>query len=401
MIDDDAQAFLDMLGDKHSFQTFDDTPQKRRRLTTVIHGRLLEHRHRLTELNERKAGVFVMVNEGDGRGRSARNVTRVRALFVDLDGAPILPVRNAALKPHCIVESSPQRYHAYWLVSDVPMDAFRQLQHRLALLYSGDRHVCDLPRVMRIPDFFHHKAKAWRTRIDVINEDLKPYAHQEFIHCLPVDPRSEPHRPTLDADHCQGLITEGHRNASLFEMARGLARRGFDTDAITRRLSTINSHRCHPALEVAEVRGIAESASKNPSTGFVKLPHALLDSHAWKACSRSTHEVVVMAFRRFNGSNNGSIALTWSDFAGREGFAQKRAFYRSRREAEVVGFIRKTARGKQTNKGVMPDLYAIEERWLHEPARVEIGTLRKGRNRNPYVDAQSIEVSGKNTDEAA
>lgn len=54
-------------------------------------------------LQQRGAGAFVMVDEGgDGKGRYASNVTRVRAHFVDLDGAPIEPVL-AAVRPHIVV----------------------------------------------------------------------------------------------------------------------------------------------------------------------------------------------------------------------------------------------------------------------------------------------------------
>ena len=40
---------------------------------------------------------------------------------------------------------------------------------------------------------------------------------------------------------------------------------------------------------------------------FVALPHAILNSDAWKACNSSTRDVYVGMLLRFNGSNNGSI----------------------------------------------------------------------------------------------
>ena len=56
--------------------------------------------------NGNGAAVWVMVNAGDGKGRRAENVTRVRAVFADLDGAPLQPVMACELEPHCVVESS-------------------------------------------------------------------------------------------------------------------------------------------------------------------------------------------------------------------------------------------------------------------------------------------------------
>ena len=72
--------------------------------------------------------------------------------FVDLDGAPLEPVMSWTLPPHIVVESSPARYHAYWLVdSAVALTDFSGLQKRLAKLLGGDSAVHDLPRVLRLP----------------------------------------------------------------------------------------------------------------------------------------------------------------------------------------------------------------------------------------------------------
>ena len=47
-------------------------------------------------------GIFVMVNEGDLKGRSAINVIRVRALFVDLDGASVEPLLETEALPRIL-----------------------------------------------------------------------------------------------------------------------------------------------------------------------------------------------------------------------------------------------------------------------------------------------------------
>src|SRR5690349_13468781 len=71
-----------------AFQTFDDTPAKRRELARVVHGNFDLVADKLDALQQQRAGVFVTVNETDGIGRQAHNVRRVRAVFADLDGAP-------------------------------------------------------------------------------------------------------------------------------------------------------------------------------------------------------------------------------------------------------------------------------------------------------------------------
>ena len=113
-----------------------------------------------------------MVNAGDGvikagakTCRTAANVQRVRAVFVDLDGAPIAPVLDSALPPDWVVRSSPDRWHAYWKVADCPLGEFSPVQTALAAKYNGDPSVKDLPRVMRLPGFVHRKAEPFRTEL--------------------------------------------------------------------------------------------------------------------------------------------------------------------------------------------------------------------------------------------
>jgi putative DNA primase/helicase len=111
-----AAMFLELLDpdvDGFTFQTFDDSELKRGDLARVAHGPLDQEAGRLSSWQKRGAGVFVTVNETDGMGRKAENITRVRAVFVDLDGAPLQPVLACMLEPHLIVESSPERWHAY------------------------------------------------------------------------------------------------------------------------------------------------------------------------------------------------------------------------------------------------------------------------------------------------
>ena len=171
---EEARNFLELLapGEPVTFQTFDDDKvAKRGYLARVFHGTLDEHADSLISINDQGGGVFVMVNEGDGvvhsgekSCRTTRNVVRVRAVFVDLDGAPLDPVRKSGVDPHIVVNSSPGRWHAYWRVSDCPLAEFKAIQIALAKKFSGDASVNDLSRVMRLPGFFHNKAEPFMTR---------------------------------------------------------------------------------------------------------------------------------------------------------------------------------------------------------------------------------------------
>lgn len=158
---------LDPTATAWTFQTFDDSKNKKYPdpLARTRHGTLEQRAAALSDLNAQGAGVFVVVNETDFKGRSTENITRVRAVFVDLDGAPLEPVQSFGLEPHIIVESSPGRWHAYWRVDDLPRDRFTEVQIALARWFDSDPSVKDLPRVMRLPGFFHCKGEPFQTRM--------------------------------------------------------------------------------------------------------------------------------------------------------------------------------------------------------------------------------------------
>lgn len=164
----EAKLFLDTL-DKNAeftFQAFEESKLFATKLAPkIFHGTLECLQDVLIERNLLGHGIFVMPNEGDLKGRRESNVIRVRAQWVDLDGAPIDQIYATPLQPHIVVESSPARWHAYWKVNHCPLDDFKNRQQALAKRFGGDILVCDLPRVMRVPGFFHWKAEPFLTRL--------------------------------------------------------------------------------------------------------------------------------------------------------------------------------------------------------------------------------------------
>ena len=174
-----AALFLNALDPqgKFTFQTFDDDESRKyKKLVRVLHGTLDDHATTLTTINQKGAGIFVTVNQTNLKGRKANDIETVRAAFVDLDGSPLEPVLDHPLEPHIIVESSPSRWHAYWLC-ELPCEEFSAVQLGLAEKFNGDTSVHDLPRVMRLPGFYHLKCgvgrtlKPFQTRIEQIRED--------------------------------------------------------------------------------------------------------------------------------------------------------------------------------------------------------------------------------------
>lgn len=134
-------------------------------------GRFKEVLPQLRQANHKGGGAFVVVNEG---GQKDSDITRVRAVFADTDGAPVKPIIEA-LQPHMVVESSPGNYHVYWFVSDFPLDQFKPVQLAIANKFGTDKKICNLSRVMRMPGFFHNKYEPVLSRLVKLNRQLPHY----------------------------------------------------------------------------------------------------------------------------------------------------------------------------------------------------------------------------------
>jgi len=226
---EEAEVFLEALAGKDAqftFQTFDDVEvwdeakQKAvkrmdKNLVRVLHGTFNEHKAKLAAINKRGGGVFVAINKTDLTGIKQENILKVRALFVDLDGSPIQPILDLPedLQPHIIIESSPNRWHAYWLVNNCELTQFKQLQQALAAKFDGDKAVNNINRVMRLAGFSHNKAESFITRIVELQEhNLYPYSVNKLIVGLgltqePIPDRYSPNNTynSIDDDFTIGL----------------------------------------------------------------------------------------------------------------------------------------------------------------------------------------------------
>lgn len=337
-----AVRFLAALsGDTmHTFQTFDDAGHARRGLTDIVHGAFAAKAARLQALNAKGAGVFVMVNRGDGYGRKAANVTGCRALFVDLDGAPLEPVLAAPIQPRIVVESSPGKWHAYWPVVDLPLEQFTPAQKALAALYGGDPKVHDKPRVMRLPGFLHRKGEPFLTRL--VTCEQAPLTWHEMAQAFDLS-----RRLTLP-----GVIREGGRNDALFKLARSAAAKGVPEAAQAVRALQVNASRCHPPLSESEVRCIVASAYKAPQAGVVAIPHAVMDSPAYKRLGDGARTLLLLAYRKLDRFNNGRISLAWSECV--EWFGNEKTFERIRKRAVESGLIEVAVPAVKPAKGRPP-----------------------------------------------
>jgi hypothetical protein len=198
---DVAERFLQAFGpdELFMFQTFDnDEKRKDKTLARQYYGNLPTYLDQLAALNSRRAGIYITVNRCDGKGRTAKNIISVRALFIDLDGTPLPQQSEWHLPPSIVTESSAGRYQVFWFVPDCPLEQFTAVQKRLSTLYHSDPKVCDLPRVMRLPGFMHHKYKPYMSR--VLHVSSMTYDFEHFIKRLPPEQQPKQRGTARDPD---------------------------------------------------------------------------------------------------------------------------------------------------------------------------------------------------------
>lgn len=248
---DDAAAYISALTGSPSapvtFQTFSDRKPARAPagwkdpLARVLHGTLERHAPELVKLNAAGAGIFLMVAEGDGKGRAARNVQRLRAVFTDDDQN----TRKPRALPSSFSVESKAGDHNYWMLHPgTPLEAFTQIQKRLAAYYGTDPSVHDLPRVMRVPGFLHQKGEPFLVMFHP--GSFRTYSHEEILAAHPVADTASAVTATADPEAVRreklvGIVrtkaagrdwTEQHRHASATTTVTHARKLGLDEPAI-------------------------------------------------------------------------------------------------------------------------------------------------------------------------
>lgn len=256
-----AEAFLRHFDGIHTFQSFDDKG-KDASLARHNSAQFEEIESKLLELNSRGAGIFFTVNETDGKGRKAENITRVRAIFVDLDGddarEKLSRVMSAAVPPSIVIESSPAKFHCYWLCFDCSKEQFPAVQKALAGKFQGDPAVNDLARVMRLPGFYHNKSTPFSTR--VVESDGQEYSISQLIEGLGLELNRQDNPPV---EHKVNGFPAGERNESMFKYAASLRARGVAIEE-AQVLMKAQANLCKPAMEYREMMKCLAQAYKYP-----------------------------------------------------------------------------------------------------------------------------------------
>nr|WP_250451069.1 primase alpha helix C-terminal domain-containing protein [Lysobacter enzymogenes] len=209
---------------------------------------------------------------------------------------------------------------------------------------------------MRLPGSFHCR------REPVLCELLELYSHPRYSRDEVVAAFGGPSKaaapPARSLALVDGSIPEGERNSTLFQLAHAFVNKGFGPDQVLTRVQAVNATKCAVPLCATEVDAIVDSAVRHGPSGFLNLPLRIFDSAAYRQLSHAARTLAAAAYRRYNGENNGDIALSFSDFPFE--FTRRETFYAARAELVNCGLLRRIRKRCYIGGvGSRPDLYEV------------------------------------------
>lgn len=281
-----AKRFVEILtGSAESANTYQVRPERPGCSVRpeVVHGRIDELWPRFERDIQAGAAVSITINETDLQGRTERNVTKVRALFIDDDGEMNLSIEQLAerLFPSAIVQGK-RGIHAYWVLSDfLQLGDFGWRQQGLAAHLGTDTAVKDLARCMRLPGTVNWKDPANPVLVTLAFGNDFRYAAKQIVEAFPAPP-VEKRESDVDEEEAERRLNlydpeERYRQAkyyienqapSAIQGSNGrnttlaviwsLYGYGLDEDQIQELAELYNDTKCDPSWPSDELRRIVD-----------------------------------------------------------------------------------------------------------------------------------------------
>ncbi len=186
--------------------------------------------------NSQRYEIYFTPNvlESEARGRTKVDIGEVRHIYLDFDDNGTAKIRALADRrdlPTCnyVVNSSPERWQAFWKVQGFGKDEAEALMRHLVRELGADAAATDCSRVMRLPGFYNHKyAHRHYVRVEHLSSDT--YGPEHFPK-PPVDDRGQISPADLSIRTAR---TTGHLSQSEldFAYAKRALLRGESADAV-------------------------------------------------------------------------------------------------------------------------------------------------------------------------
>lgn len=163
-----------------------DDPDLYTRHYFELNNKYIEFLHERDAKN--KCGSFFCVNNlnrglDPTKQRSKEMWINSRAVWCDDDKESPHVRFDFPIKPNLVVNTSPGKYHYYWLTHTDNKEEWLAVMNALPEITNTDEAVKDLPRIMRLPGFHHNKREPYLVKFFIANPD--PYTWEEIVAAFP------------------------------------------------------------------------------------------------------------------------------------------------------------------------------------------------------------------------
>jgi len=209
------------------------------------------------KLNEDDWGIFYTPNSFKG-ARKAENIDRINYWFIDIDDCNKDKIYQNLLKapaiPSKIIETR-KGFHAYWKATDATVENFENIERRLIYKFGADKAAKDLPRLLRMPTYYHCKQEKYL--VSVIFECEYKYNENEMMFAFKAEPEIK-YKPVI-VDDFNNIdpeillkpyqIRDGERNDKIFKKGVFLKKLGASEQQTAELLMWLNSNISSPISE--------------------------------------------------------------------------------------------------------------------------------------------------------
>ena len=186
---------------------------------------------RIEELNESLHGIYFAVNRFPPGNRTKETCTRIRAVFCEDDKTGKLR-KKWPIEPSLIVESSPGKFHYYWLTTTKKFDEYNRVMQTMVNEYNCDPKARDISRVLRVPETFNHKKHLKKPfKVRIVGGNKRKYPWNMIIIAFPPADKKRPTHSDKDGNFdieeaVEQLLTSSDYHGSLTSMAMSFVSRG-------------------------------------------------------------------------------------------------------------------------------------------------------------------------------
>lgn len=218
-------------------------------------------------------GVFYTPNTFEGQ-RKIENLVSINYWFIDIDDCnkedTYKKLLSAIAIPTMIIDTK-NGYHVYWKSLDATKENWDDIESRLINYFNADNAVRDIPRVLRVPSFYHMKSDPYL--IEKIYDSGISYTEKKMLFSFPAikkegyfdvnknTPEEILKRCSLDQLLKPREINKGERNHKIFKKSVFLKKLGFCRTQVESMILWLNDNISDP-LTKKEVDAIIRRFDK-------------------------------------------------------------------------------------------------------------------------------------------